>query len=341
MGHLDFSDETGLVIPQHLLLIGQTKAGKSRYIVEAVKDGYECIFVDADNSLSTIRDELKDNKEALARLHYFAPSNMEVFVVNLLNEGIFRWNETRNSVYSRANAAPTDRLAQIIPSKIPSRVILAIDSWTSLTYSILRNRAAALKVDLTEIDRYSREIYGGAGFQTTGIAQVIQSLRHHVIVLAHPASYEIKQKPKGIVGQINEKDMRILEVKQVPISTSLPHGLTIGKYFSQIGNMYVKDPTNQRVLDFKIDANRIGGGTPGGIGDPMKEYRYSKLFGLPKVDPEEYDGWIRYLTAEELAEETAAKAAGKPASKVIQRPQVVAGGLVTANKPTTESATAK
>lgn len=306
-------------VPEHVLMIGKTKAGKSRWAVEAVKDGYETIYVDADNGLQAIRDNVVDMPEVMSRLHYFHPQNMAAFAISLFTESVYRYNETRRADYNRTSDSRDDVIAEFRPALIPPRVLLVLDSWTSLTFSIIKAQADKLKVDLLDIDKYSREIYGGAGYKATQICGIIQNLKFGCIVIAHAADYERKEKPLGTVGNIQEKEMVIKEVVQVPASTSLPHGHSIGKFFTQIGNMYVKPRMNDRILSFKIEADKISGGSPNAEGDPMKEYRYSKLFGFPPAKADNEPRWIRYITVGELQDEIKA-AAGTP---VTPQPKVI------------------
>lgn len=324
-------------IPRHLLLMGNTKTGKTRYLVEAIRDGYECIYVDADNGLTTIKAALANAPEALSRLHYFEPGNIEAFIADFLTAGVFRYNETRRVVYNATDSAPSDSLCEIYPGRIPQRVILGIDSWTSLCYRAMKNQASRKTVDLQDIDKYSREIYGGAGFQITQIASMLQTVRFGVVVLAHGAQYERKKKPIGIrTSEVKESEMVIVETLLVPISTSLPHGYTIGKHFNEIGFLYVKPVLNTREIDFGINADRVSGGTPGSKGDPMVTHRYSMLFGKPPAKAENEPRWIRYLTVAELKEEAAkAKATAGAAPRQatpIPQPKVAAGGIILAAK---------
>lgn len=321
---------------QHVLIIGQTKQGKTRWVAEAAKDGYELIYVDSDNGLPTIQEALRDDEAALGRIHYFAPRDMEGFVSGLLNDAVFRWNETQNREFSRTSAAPTDKMVEIFPSRIPQRVILVIDSWTSLCYSILRNKAKRDSIDLTDIEKYDRSIYGGAGFRATQIAQTLQYVKFGVIVQAHPAFYERKEKPTGTVGQINEKDMIIKETIRVPLSTSMPHGYTLGKFFNQIQNMYT-DRADRRIIDFTTHSDSIGGGTPNSKGDPMTTHRFAKLFGMPPEVAE--PTWIQYLTVEEYM--ARANANNKPAAPAPTPVEVPVGEPKPEDKTPTPTPTPK
>lgn len=304
-------------VRRHLLLMGNTKTGKTRYVVEAIRDGYECIYVDNDNGLTTIQDSLSSTPDAFKRLHYFNPGDMEAFVAEFLTAGVFRYNESRRNVYDPTNAAPGDKLCEIYPGRIPQRVIFALDSWTSLSYKSLRNQAVRKSIDLADIDKFSREIYGGSGFQITRIAQLLQTVPFGVIALAHGANYERKKKPVGVrASEVKEADMVIVETMMVPISTSLPHGYTIGKHFDEIGNLSVKPVSNAREISFMISADQISGGTPNSKGDPLTTHRFSTLFGKSPTPIENEPPFIKYTTVAELRAATqAAKAAAAPPPK--------------------------
>ena len=287
----------GLAGATHLLLIGHTKTGKSDYVAQAAKDGFQVIYIDRDNGLETLMSSLGDDMEAKARIHYFAPEDMAGFIEGLLTKSIFRHN-LRTNKEPEFSDKPTDRIIEFRPTKIPVGTILAIDSWTTLCLQIIEKQAEKRKIDLMDVDKYSREIYGGTGFKATQIATMLQHTPFHVIVQAHPGYYERKEKPANVSGKIDEKDMIIRETTQVPISTSMPHGASIGKFFNQIGWLYV-DSFDRRVLDFKPQNGRLGSGTPGGIANPRGDYRFSKIFSpAPPYPPS--DSWMTEMTTEEM-----------------------------------------
>jgi len=282
----------------HLLLVGASKMGKSDYAVQAAIDGFTVIYFDKDNGLATITTATKDHLEARKRIHYFNPVNFAVAVEAFLTQTIFRYN-VRTKDVPNFNDKPDDRIVEVYPAKIPRGVVFALDSWTSITLSIMSNQADKNKVSLLDIDRYSREIYGGSGFLATQLATLLQNVPFHVIVMGHPGAYERKEKPENkTAGMITEKDMIVKETTDVVISTSLPHGFTMGKFFNQIGWLNV-NRMNARVLDFKVEHGRMGGGTPNDIGDPRKEFRFSKLFGPVPTYPDE-SIWMREMTSEEM-----------------------------------------
>lgn len=302
----------------HMLLVGGTKMGKSDYPVQAAIDGFTVLYFDKDNGLATISTATANHIEARKRIHYFNPVNFATAVEAFLTQPIFRYNVRTKDVPNFSDK-PDDRIVEIYPAKIPKGVIFVLDSWTSLCLSIMQNKADQNKVSLTDIDKYSREIYGGSGFLATQLATLLQNVPFHSIVIGHPGIFERKEKPENkTAGMIGEKDMIVRETTEVVISTSLPHGATLGKFFNQIGWLTV-NRMNARVLDFRVEQGRMGGGTPNDVGDPRKEYRFSRLFGPVPTYPDE-SIWMREMTTEEMK----AKAQASSGIKLGAKPAVAA-----------------
>ncbi len=303
--------QTSAASATHLLLIAQTKAGKTDYVAQAAIDGWEILYLDNDNGLKTLGSILGGNPEALRRVHYFDPADFLGFLTDFVTTKVpLRYDSIAREFRNSTNITPGAIISEIYPFRIPRNVIVVIDSWTTLALAAITKRAFDLKIDLMEVDKYGREIYAGTGFKLTEIAKGIQGSPFDWIVQAHPAIYERKEKPANSTGKIEEKDMIIRETTQIPASTSGPHGFSIGKYFNEIGWLSV-DQYGKRKLDFKVIKDRIGGGTADGIEDPRGKYRFSQLFGMPPVVPEGLP-WLIEMTAEEYKAAAAAKFANAP-----------------------------
>lgn len=296
----------------HLLLIAQTHMGKTDYVAQAAIDGWEILYIDADNGLKTLMAVLKDHPEALRRVHYFNPSNMMEFTTELIDTKVdLRYDSSTRDFRNSTNMSKDGTISIIKPFKIPKNVIVVLDSWTSLAFSSIVNKASKAGFDLADAEKYTREIYGGTGFKLTNIAKAIQASPFNWIVHAHPATYERKEKPANrIADDIEEKDMIIKETTAIPASTSAPHGQSIGKYFNEIGWMDV-DRVGNRKLDFRVIKDRIGGGsTVNGVEDPRTKYRFSALFGKPPlVEPSD---WLVEMSADDYRAQAAAKHANAP-----------------------------
>lgn len=282
----------------HLLLVGDTKMGKTDYVAQAALDGYQVLYVDRDNGLATMKEVLANQPEAMRRIQYFSPNNLAEFMENLLTLPVVRYN-SRTKVAPAFSDKSDDTIVELYPSRFPSNLILALDSYTALTLSAMENKAKDRRVSLTDIDKYSRELYSGTGFLMTQLLSIMQKVRFHTVVMGHPGVYERKEKPPNRRAEdVKEADMIIRETTKIPLSTSMPHGATLGKFFNQIGWLEINN-LDQRFLDFTVQQGRMGGGTPNKKGDPRGSMRFSKLFGEAGEYPP-VDTWMATMTSEEM-----------------------------------------
>src|SRR3546814_9796778 len=72
------------------------------------------------------------------------------------------------------------------------------------------------------------------------MASIIQKMPCHVIVIGHPDEYQKKKMPdRSTQRSVSEADMEIEWTRMIPKSSSKPHGLTLGKFFTDCGWMDV------------------------------------------------------------------------------------------------------
>ena len=287
----------------HLLLVGQTKSGKTDYIADCALDGYVLLYVDNDNGLMTLSKRLSNNEEALRRVHYVKTNDIWNFLTAFFAREKFQWNETQDHYFSPSKAQPDDDIIEIFPKQIPFGVITVFDGWTTITNQLLQDSALKNSVPFETFNDSGQSVYGDAKRRADLVCMNIQGFPGHVIVQAHPEFYERMEKPKG-VNNVKQNQMIIKDNIEIPLSVSRPHGYSMGKYFNEIGWMGIK-ATGDFTLDFRQKPDRIGGGSAMAIGNPKAEMRFSKLFDPPREIP---DGWIRTVKAQGLIEEAAAEA---------------------------------
>lgn len=281
----------------HLLLIGETKAGKSTYVADAVVDGFNIILIDVDNGLSAMiaRFNKEPNKaELFNRVNYFSPDRPMTFTRDVLrstSKRPFLWLPNRQKTLTKLDLSSPQKAGIGLDeevwcfdaTKIPKSYIFVIDSWTAL---------AADGLDLLNADQLStllsgepdQSLYGEAGVNLTYIANMLQRLQCHVIVQAHPTFYERFEKPDGSVGNVKQREMKLVETIRVPISSSRPHGLGLGKSFNHIGNLEVSN-LGAPMIDFTRHAKSVSGGPPN-VKKKVSELRFKDLTSKPGVDTE-------------------------------------------------------
>jgi hypothetical protein len=327
--------------PVHLLLIADSKMGKSVYGAQAVVDGWRMIYVDADNGLSAMRYVFKGNREYEDRVLYFRTNHPCKFIEDMLTSSIFRWNITQDEKFTSSKAIDSDEIVEMWPEKFPRNFILNIDSWTSVALDAMGISAADRKTTIEDMDEYNSEgVYGGASRKLTLLCAILQHVKFHVIVQAHGVWYErLEKKPGNVKESSKRNEMQIKETVKVPQSSSKPHGYSMGKYFNQIGWIEL-DPASRRQLDFKVEVGRLGGGTPDKR-EALKEMEFAKLFGKPESygdSPWPDPAAIRYSTFAEWKsrqESTAPKPTGVTAVGTIAKTPAQQTVSAMLKKPTT------
>lgn len=258
-------EEQGVV---HLLLIADSKMGKSTYAAEAAIAGFHLIYLDSDNGLSALNAAINKEKDALEikkRVDYFRITHPRLFLQLFLRSSAKRplfWCPSKN----KAVNAKTPDMAEDEPiwvfnsTAIPASSVLVIDSWTSLSQDALQQLRSDQSAPLLE--GTDQGIYGEAKASVDYFANILQSVPYHVIVQAHPTRYEVYEKPANTSGaDMKQKDMKLVDTYEVPVSTSRVAGLDMGKRFNHIGWLNIT-PTGTVEIDFTRKPRRVGGGPP-------------------------------------------------------------------------------
>lgn len=314
----------GNLSPTHLLLLGDTKAGKTDYVMKAAESGMKVLWVDGDVAATTLQKLTPAAKKNIFYLpvHDYVNergqyvSAFAEFIVAFTTQGKFLWNDTLCKPYDRkayVEGSGGHVVWEIIPSRMDAGSLFVLDSWTRLIASLVNWKADDLGVDLLDIEKMGRELYTGAGHKATQFLSLITGLKCHVAVIGHPREYIKKSAPKGSRGQVAEKDMKIDWIQMVPVSTSNPHALTMGASFSDIGWIDVS-ATGKRTIDFKPSDSRVIGGS-NNVKEEVDSFTMAKLLETnmgSKIDPAATtDHW---LTRHEAGEYEPAGGIGKPAA---------------------------
>lgn len=287
--------------PVHLLVVGDSKTGKSTYAAQAAIDGFTVIYVDADNGISALRNALKSHPEAQKRVHYFSTRRPATFLTQFLKSNTkqpFRWNPKLNRIWGKlaTDTEPEDVIWEFDSTKIPKEWLFVGDSWTAVAADSLEIGDADQKAEL--VNGTNQGIYGSANAECTYICNMLQKVPYHVLIQAHGTRYEIYDKPTGKTGdQMKQKDMTLREVKDVPLSCSRPHGETMVSRFNHIGWLEING-LGETEIDFTRRKNRVGGGPPNRK-EKTTVLTFAKLVGGVPEQPSG-DGWFVERTHAEL-----------------------------------------
>lgn len=310
--------------PVHLLGIADTKVGKSTYAAQAAIDGMRVIYIDSDNGASAIYHATRNKPEARKRIHLFRTSHPGNFLIDLLRSRSnkkFYWNLTADrphSTMSRADDA--DRILVMDITSIDPAVLFVFDSWTSFSGDAMGLGAAANQVDILDMGNSMQGVYGDANQRVTLAANLLQKLPCHVFVQAHGTVYERYEKPVNKEQRlIKQGEMILRETIAIPVSSSRPHGLTMGSRFNHIGWFSV-NRMGETLVDFTRDPGRVGGGPPNKIAK-VSELPFVRLVDPsgtnPPVDPG-IEAVAKFLMVTTAGELSAARAASTPATQRVK-----------------------
>lgn len=296
-----------------LLLIGDGKIGKTRYAGMAAAAGFNVLYLDGDVGAQTLGMlpieaqrriflmNLGDTILGGRRDHKFIDN-----VKTLIDEAVFRWNDTQQKIGSRLDPV-SDVQWEMRPAKLDYRCVLVLDSWTSLTQSMMLKASMLCGVQIeTATTEQMRPVYQQGGLMSSIILQFIRSMPCHVIVIGHPDEYTHKTAPDGIkLKDVKEKDMIIDFTKMIAKSTSKPNGLSMGPYFTDIGWMEVSPSGLDRMLDFRLDAGRVSGGHFSER-KPIADYSFEKLVkvvgGFVPDGTQSVDSWLKIIPGRDPAD---------------------------------------
>lgn len=274
----------------HGLILGEEKAGKTTWALEAAEAGFNVLFLDGDVAAQRIND-LSDS--AKQRVFYMDVSDNMVgdsdprmiqTVADIFTSSTFLWNDTKQAEYSRRDShdestgACVDEIWEIKPARLDHNWLLVIDSWTTLSYSAMLAKALDLGESLADVEKIERSVYSGTGNRLTSILHTQQKAPCHTLVIGHPTQYEKRMAEAGktVKQAMRENDQIIEWTKMVPKSSSNPHGYSMGKYFSDIGWFDVSK-FGKRVLNFEKTSERTSGGNLNSKGDPRVDHTFADL----------------------------------------------------------------
>lgn len=268
-----------------LLLIAPSKVGKTFWTCQAAEAGFNLVYLDGDIAIQTI-NSLDDNgkpnfsDEAKNRIYHFdmgdgldGPqfSKMVKHLFDAKDSRPFLWDDAHSKrVILGSDSTDDIPISHIDLRKMTMNDVLVIDSLTSLSYSAKDEVAVRCGDDLGEMEKADRGVYASSGNRLTKFLVILKNLPCHVVVIAHPDEYTQEGKP----------------TVQIPMSSSRPHGNTLGKYFTDILWMSVS-VSGKRELDGRPDPRRIVGSRFGNkkTSDIYSFAELVKAAGAPPPNP--------------------------------------------------------
>jgi hypothetical protein len=279
------------MVTAKMLLLADAKAGKTEYALKSAEAGFNVLLMDGDvavQTISAVKPEARHRifvMDVSDRLDNGIDPRMIQIVADFFTSSTYLWNDTQQKEYSRTkdahdpeSGAALDEIWEFHPAALNHHWVVVLDSWTTLAYSGTLAKAQDMGVNVADVEKFDMNLYAGVNNRLTNMLAVIQKARCHFIVPGHPAQYEKTRSPDNSnAAEAGKMKNRIVEwTKMIPKSSSNPHGLTMGKFFSDVGWIDILK-SGKRELNFQVSSGRVSGGHLEGKGDPRGDYKFVEL----------------------------------------------------------------
>lgn len=237
---------------------GAYKTKKTWLAGTAAEAGFNTILIDSDHGYHILQKQL--SPAAKKRLTIFKAHDLpkraaaaEFLIALAKNNKVMFDTKTQRVVYSQAKATPTTYVLDIQKHLSPTTVLI-VDSWTAICRSLALDYIISNNIDIAQSQEDRKkggqimDQFGWTGALATYIMNFLVTLPCHLIVIGHRTVYEKRSK-----------DLKTVEFTRTQfVSTSGPHGMTLGDKFSDI--FYFENISSTLTkIDTRADTDRDGG----------------------------------------------------------------------------------
>lgn len=244
-----------------LFLYGEEKTRKTWWALRAAELGFNVMVLDADNGMHVAVNLPQHAQEKIAHIKimdsFDRPTAVEFMTVFLKGEP-FIWSEaTHNLLYSESDISNEKGTWIIDPRKLNEWDVLIPDSYSMIVQSASNSYAAKNNIDLSDADETEdrQGFYRWTGNLLNWMLSRLKSLKSHIIVIGHT---NIAEKYREETQANGKKKRTLVWEKTLPKSSSGPHGLQVGQYFSDILYFTAVDGTMFKINTRK-EVHRMGG----------------------------------------------------------------------------------
>lgn len=217
-----------------ILIYGDAKMRKTTFALRAAELGFNVILCDIDYGFHVAKTLTPEARRRIFHVDMRAPVEGyqncgAMTLAHAMNGGTVVYNE-QSRTYTRTTAVEADQSYVVFElSKLTSRDVLVIDSWTQLFQHITladRRVSDPLQVPKLEWDDYAKLRLALDHFISN-----MQRLNCHVIVVGHGEDWA---KRKADAPAKAKAEDAIKEIRTQPMSVSRAHAMTLAKNFTDV-----------------------------------------------------------------------------------------------------------
>ena len=233
-----------------ILIYGQDKTCKTWWALKSAEAGFNTILLNADDGDQIVRMIAPEAQKKIHLVNIVNTLTRAVaaeFVAQFLKDNSkFIWNEQKQDVCARLPAENTGYIVN--KSLLTANDVVVFDSHSAIVASTMFRYSLEKNIDLTDA---AKQEWDGFNFQKMFLDFMLlkmHGLPCHVILIGHETVHE-KRSADG---------KTVLSRTVQPLSSSNPHGSTIGKNFHDV--LYFQRKTADKfIIDAGGSQTRMGG----------------------------------------------------------------------------------
>lgn len=284
---------------------GREKTKKTWWMGTAAEAGFNLTVTDIDDGIKVLKQISPEARKRIRVINAVDTFDRQVgalFMAKVMKGYPFVWDNTRRTSlddYS-SRKAEHDYVAVDI-TKANANDVFGLDSYTEWAKSVTMQYYRENEIELFDFkeegDKWGPFRYAKK-FLDVGLNR-LHAVQCHLVIIGHETVYEKYKEVR--VGNKMRRDL--VSQDTIPISSSGPHGMTIGRNFDDI--LYFRKVAADIVqIEISSEVNRMGGSrtlTPGNrnwIDFPF--WKYCEEAGVQRPSNAEPSKAFRSFTGKEL-----------------------------------------
>jgi hypothetical protein len=223
------------------LIYGAAKTKKTWWAARIAELGFNVHFFAAEEGTQIIRMLPNDIRKTINIIDLRDRPDMSVasiFLALVAKQKPFCWDDVdRIQRTTQGGCDPTHGHYWIDTSKLTTRDVIVVDTWTMVSASILLQAAMDKGIDLSDASRPEQDIYNYMWNFAVWLLKNICSLNCHIVVVSHQESFD-KYRPKKNPKDKNEP--QILQFSRIqPVAHTRNFGMRMAASFDNVLYFYL------------------------------------------------------------------------------------------------------
>lgn len=226
----------------HMLIYGAPKTRKTTWALNAALHGFNVIYADTDHSFHIAKSLPLEARKRIYHLDLRSPEGKfenagALALVKAVEQSALYYDETTRKYTPARKIEPDNDIALLDFSKMTSKDVLVVDSWTAVCQQLALSQRPVL--DATSLHKLEWDDYAKIRLVLDNFLMNLTKLPCHVIVVGHSETYAKRRPDADPKSKPNEA---VEQVRMQPVSITRAHGEGLAGQFSDA--LYFDTPSS-------------------------------------------------------------------------------------------------